>query len=119
MKDLELIPGTPYTLGRRRLIMPALNIKALRGLRTELDLVQKGIDVSDAASQETYLKALIAVTHTALVRNYPDISEAEVEDGIDLGNLKDTVLAVMGASGFRVVDDEQPAAAGPAATTGE
>lgn len=122
-ESLKFIPGTPLPLGKRVYICPALNIKTLRALKKEIDLIQGGMAMSelhDADSKaEEYLTAVIRVTAAALVRNYPDITEEFVEEGLDLNHLKTVALTVLGASGFRTVTQEEAEKAIAGASAGE
>lgn len=43
----------------------------------------------------------ITFLHAALIRNYPAMTNAEVEAMIDLGNLQEILSATLGVSGFK------------------
>jgi len=43
----------------------------------------------------------VVVIHSAMVRNYPELSLADVEELLDLSNLQTTFLSVMAASGLQ------------------
>lgn len=110
-EQLKLIPGAPLPLGAKVYVCPAMNIKLMRMFKDQLKLVSEGMaaatsETADGKVQE-YLGALVAVTTAALVRNYPDITEEIVEEGIDLNNIKEVALAVMGASGYITSSQEQ------------
>lgn len=108
-EQLKLIQGQPVQLGNAAYVCPALNLKSMKLLKTELIQLQKGIpadtpaDTMDAAQAE-YMRVLVVTAHAALVRNYPDITQDIIEEGIDFNNLKDVALAVLGASGFKTTD---------------
>ena len=60
-----------------------------------LNLSMAGIPSSDQ------IDAMVIVIHSAMVRNYPDLSLADVEELLDLSNLQTTFLSVMAASGLQ------------------
>jgi hypothetical protein len=114
-EELKLIPGTPIPLGTKVYVCPALSIKLLKQFKAELRLIQGGMQLSDAVDQadkvQEFLGAVIRVGTAALLRNYPDINEDVLEDGVDLNNLKVVTLAIMGASGFKIVTQAEADAA--------
>lgn len=104
VEQLKLIVGSPLQLGSKALICPALNIKGMRALKEDLDLLQKGIPADragDLNATDEFMAVLAKVAHVALSRNYPGITMDEVEEGIDFNNVRAITLAVLGASSFK------------------
>lgn len=79
-------------------IVPALGFKQLRELQPKIQQMQK-MDVGIVMSEEA-LDVFIDIVHAALSRNYPNMSKAEVEDGLDLGSVHDILPLVLRRSGF-------------------
>lgn len=101
---MALIQGTPLQLGRKVYVCPALNIKGMRMFSQELALLQKGLpneSIGDDVVVNNYFATLAKVAEAALLRNYPDITANEIEEGIDFNNLRTVTLGVLGASGFK------------------
>ena len=91
-----MLDGVKVNLGGRDYMVPPLNLKALKRLGPKLKLLS---NLGDVPSDEE-VDAVVEVLHSALVRNYPDITSDEVSDRIDLANLRPALMAVMGASGL-------------------
>lgn len=94
----DLVEGTPIKIGRQVLIVPALNFKALRALKPKLAILT-ALKVSDEVTDEVH-EAMLDIVHTALRRNYPNMSREEIEEGFDLSNRDRIIKAVMGQSGL-------------------
>jgi len=105
------------TLGGREFVVPPLNLKALRKLAPKIQMLAA---IGDVPTDEQ-LEAVASVVHSALVRNYPDMTQEEVEDALDLLNLVPTIDAVMQASGLRRVapgEAQEPVTSTGRASTG-
>lgn len=90
----ELLDGVAIKVGRRDLIVPPLNLKAVRK-------VEKLLPVLEGRSGEaSFLDAAVEVLTLAIQRNYPDMTREDVEECVDLGNLPRLIEAVMNVSGF-------------------
>jgi hypothetical protein len=109
------LDGVHVKLKGQGFICPALNFKGLRQLKGELATIQTGWDMAgDVAKTDAYIAAVTKVVHAALSRNYPTITIEFVEDAVDLKNVAEVTLAVMGVTGYT-----QEAAAAPGAPAGE
>lgn len=107
---MALIQGTPLQLGRKVFVCPALNIKGMRMFSAELALLQKGLPDSSLGNDEevnNYFSMLAKVAQAALLRNYPDITLDDIEDGIDFNNLRTVTLGVLGASGYKTNSQQE------------
>lgn len=95
----QFIEGAKLILSGREFIVPPLNLGRIKKLQDELAML--AMVPQDAARFEPQqLEACITVVHTALTRNYPDLTREEVEDVVDMGNMQTLMLAIMGQSGF-------------------
>jgi hypothetical protein len=103
----DLVDGTPVKVGKQVLQVPALNFKSLRLLKPKLDLL-KGISTAASDLEEDQYNAIIHIVHTALRRNYPNMSIEELEDGLDMANLKLVINAVMANSGMQPSGEAKP-----------
>jgi len=103
------IPGVKLNLGGKIYVCPPLNFKSLRIIRPKLAMLTSGTSIPN----EEQLDGVIDVVQLALQRNYPDITREELEEVVDLDNLKDIIAVVMGVSGL---ERELPTDAGKAET---
>jgi hypothetical protein len=90
-------PGRLVVLGGRPYILPPIALGKLREMQPrleKLDVASGGMPTGDD------LDTIIDMTHAALRRNYPDIAREEIEEVLDMGNLKEIVSVVMGQSGL-------------------
>jgi hypothetical protein len=88
------IPGVAVNLGGHLLVLAPLAIGKAR------EFSERGKD----AKSTDELEALgVAMIHASLARNYPDITEDEVRNLLDTGNLREATDAVAGQSGLKRV----------------
>lgn len=104
---MALLEGVKINMGGRDFIVPPLNFAALRRLGPELAIAET---VTSAPTLQE-LEAVVKLVHAALVRNYPEITLAEVEELLDMGNTISVLRAITGA----VEDDPGKAPAATAA----
>jgi len=90
--------GVPITIAGKEWIIPALNFSALRRLRPQIETLSE-VSLSANLSGEQ-IDIIISVIHSAVVRNYPDITKENIEEMITLANIRPIINAVMGISGF-------------------
>ena len=83
------IPGTEILLSGEKYIMPSLPIKAFTKGDASQKLQKLGKDMADmkekglgAITSESWSN-LISLVTTALNRNYPNVTDEQVEDGLD------------------------------------
>jgi hypothetical protein len=90
------LDGVPLRLGGADYVLPPLNLAALEkywpviqgwGKEGPVDLVQR---LGEAAE----------LLHAALVRNYPELTLAEVKEGLDLANFPGAVGQLLEVSGL-------------------
>lgn len=103
------IDGVKLKIGTEEYIVPPLNFKALKKLTNETKIISRKIDgnVPETVEQSSERRdAMISYIHHALLRNYSDIKRDELEDMLDVKNMRVVFAAVMGSSGF-VVDEKK------------
>jgi len=90
----QLIEGTEVTMGGTTLTIPALNMRQIKALRPQIIKMDKETD------PDKKLAATFAVILQAIRRNYPEATEEDLDELIDMNNLAAITMAVMGQSGF-------------------
>lgn len=103
----ELVDGTPVKIGKQVLAVPALNFKSLRLLKPKLDIL-KSIDPSASDLSDDQFNAIIHIVHTAMRRNYPNMSIEDLEEGLDMRNLRPVINAVLANSGMTPSGEVRP-----------
>lgn len=101
----QLFEGVKVTLGRQTYIVPALTIRQVRQHRATLNAMSA---LATREPTEDEIGGMIDVAHAALSRNYPDMDKAQLEDVVDLNNLKHLMAAVVGQSGLERTTGEMP-----------
>lgn len=89
------IAGIPITLGDVERVVPPLNLRALREMQGRIRNFKPG-DLSDEA-----VDTIAKCTFLALKRNYPDITQEEIDEHVDVGNMIEIMEAVMDVSGLK------------------
>lgn len=90
--------GVPITIAGKEWIIPALNLSAIKRLRTKIDsLASIAMSVNITDEQ---IDTFVEIIHTALVRNYPDVTIEDVCNMVTFANVTPIISAVMGVSGF-------------------
>lgn len=89
--------GQWVNLGGREMLVPPLSLGTIKAMQAEVETLQHMSGVPTPAQIDT----VIGLFHAALVRNYPDVTRAQVEEDVDLGNYAELLAAVMNISGFR------------------
>ena len=92
----ELIDGVIVRMGGRDWTVPPLTFSQLRRLQPELERLSR---ISPAATPEQ-IAAVSEIVRTALSRNYPELTQAEIEDMLDLGNAARVIAAILTGSGL-------------------
>lgn len=97
MANQKLIEGASVRLGTEDFVVPALSLGQVRRLKDDLVMVSTihGVSLSEEQSN-----SVIKVLQAAISRNYPEVSAEDLEDWVDLRNLKPVLTAVLGTSGL-------------------
>jgi hypothetical protein len=105
------IEGVWVQLGGKAYLIPALSLNGMRKHRGRLAMLQNGRS-ADEEMTDDYIDAVAQITFDAAKRNYPELAQEVVEDGIDMRNFGEVILAVMGVSGFTRAAEGDHAGAG-------
>ena len=111
----ELIPGIAFDFGGGRIYtVPPLSLGALQRLQGNLGQIA-GV----AALSPDTIATVLQAAHAALKRNYPDLSEADVAELVDVGNMHDVMACVLDVTGLKrkALDDAKNQQAQPAPPT--
>ena len=92
MSNTPKFKGVPVELGGTVYIIPPLSLGALETLESAMAEFQSG---------KNQVKNSISIVHAALVRNYPEVTRAEVADLVDMQTAGAVVDAVMCVSGTK------------------
>jgi hypothetical protein len=93
----ELIPGVEFDFGGGRVrTIPPLSLGALQRLQGALSNLSTA-NAMDPATLDTVVKA----AHGALRRNYPQVTEEEVGELVDVGNMIDVISCVLDVAGLK------------------
>lgn len=97
------VPGTTIEIGDKRYVMPPLSLGAIEQLGDRFG------DLSSEGNSPAKMKLVVDMIHAALCRNYPDMTRAEVADGLDLSTLQPALAALLKTSGLsREEQDPEP-----------
>ena len=90
--------GVPVMIAGKEWIIPALNLTTIKRLRPQIDsLASIAMDMNITDKQ---IDVFIEIIHSALARNYPEITKENVADMVTFANATPIISAVMGVSGF-------------------
>lgn len=113
---MELIPGIAFDFGGGRVYtVPPLSLGALQRLQGNLAKMQ-----GDAALSPETVTTVLQAAHAALERNYPEITQGEVADLVDVANMQDVMACVLDVSGLKrkaLADDAKNPQAQPVPPT--
>jgi hypothetical protein len=93
-----MLEGISVKMKGQDYIIPPLNFKSIRKLQPDIEAL--GTIVPGAAMTGDQIDTVMRVILTAMERNYPDLTAGELEDLVDLGNLKAIIDAILGVSGY-------------------
>lgn len=94
MASVVKIKGTPIELGGTTYIVPPLSLGAIEQLQERISSFSG--DLADLSQ----VGLVIDVAHSALRRNYPEMTREHVAEIVDLGDMGDVFTAVMAVSGL-------------------
>ena len=85
--------GVTLDLGGTEYVMPPLSLGAIEQYEEELKTFTGATDIKS-------LKMVTKLAHSALKRNYPEMTLEEVSELVDFGNFLDVMDAIFGGSGL-------------------
>lgn len=95
MAGVVKVKGIPFEFSGCTLVIPPLSLGALEQLQPRLSGMDENI------SSPEYTSTVIDAVHSALKRNYPEMTRGEVADLIDLGNMQEVMACTMDISGLK------------------
>jgi hypothetical protein len=91
-------PGLSIKVGERTLLVPPLSLNQLEIYKNELDAIDELEKNPGEAIKSGGFGKVLKIMHAAISRNYPEMSLEEAGNLVDLGNFKQFLAAVTGAS---------------------
>lgn len=93
--------GQAITIAGKEWIVPPLNFARLKKLEEDLKLLGDLATVKNMAFPTLQVRdAMTRIVHTAMTRNYPDLTTDEVEEMLDFSILMRLIEIVFGVSGL-------------------
>lgn len=89
------VKGIPFDFSGVTLIIPPMSLGTLEQLAGRLS------ESHDDIMDPEYVGLVIDAAHSALRRNYPEMTRAEVADMIDVGNMQEVMACTMDVSGLK------------------
>jgi hypothetical protein len=103
----EKFEGVVTRLGDKEYIIPSLSTKQARRLWPLIMEINEGVSVQNLP--EKYEK-ILQIIHAAISRNYPEVTVEELDDLVDLSNVRKLQMIVIGQSGLTTAPGPQPVA---------
>jgi hypothetical protein len=97
--EKELVPGVEIELAGKKYILPPLTAGQLR--KGILAKMKENDELVDKGQYYEALNVKSAIIAEALRRNYPHITDEDVEDMLDLRNYEKAWEVILGGSGLR------------------
>ena len=94
---MALLSGVKVTMGGREYTLPPLTLGSLKRIGNKINTLSK----IDSVPNEEQTDAIAQIVLASVNRNYPEITQDELLEMIDLGNLKEIFEAVLGLSGIK------------------
>lgn len=91
------VDGIKINLGGKEFIVPALNFRQIKAIQND---IRKLENMAGGMVTDEEMQTMAKVVQMALSRNYPEVTEDELLDMLDLRNAPRVVEAIMGISGF-------------------
>lgn len=111
--DQVRFKGVPFFMNGREYIVPSLSLKQVQ----ENDaLLSQTFEAKDAEGAKKLMEFYVPVVGMALRRNYPEVTDDQLLEWLDLGTFGEAIRIVQSASGYARVATLGEAA--PAATSG-
>lgn len=88
------IPGKVMNLAGGEYVIAPLNLRQLEELSDIID------SVANLTTLREVSQAALALAFASLSRNYPDITEAQVREIVDVGNMREVIETTLDVSGY-------------------
>lgn len=93
--------GVNVVMGGKEWIVPPLTLKQLRRLSKNMATISAlGSAPAPTALSDEVIDSVLEVVHSALSRNYPELTLEDLGDMVDMRNMVRVMNAVMGVSGL-------------------
>ncbi len=91
-----MIDGLKFKIGEDAKVIPFMNCKQAKMF------AQGGLSAlyPEATGEETEMELGLRFVHACTIRNYPEITFEQIEEGIPFGKLNELISALIKASGF-------------------
>jgi hypothetical protein len=99
--------GEKITLGGVEYVVPSLTVKQAKTLWPTIKELDRGVTVDNLPAK---YDDMLTVIHAALSRNYPQLKIEELEEMVDMGNIRLLMKAATAQSGLAPVPGTGPAA---------
>ncbi|WP_025041028.1 hypothetical protein [Nitrosospira briensis] len=89
-----MINGIKMKLGGAVYIVPPLSLGAIELMQDRISKFQVGASLESVGT-------VIDALHSALARNYPEMTRAKVAEMVDLGDMQEVMEAIMDVGGLK------------------
>jgi hypothetical protein len=94
-----MIPGTNIKIGEKTFLVPPLNFAAMKKHRDFLQKAMSGeFDARKIGPED--IEAMFDMIYLAVKRNYPDVTEEQFAQDLDLAAVQTIFPALLKTSGF-------------------
>jgi hypothetical protein len=96
--------GTPFFMNGKEYIIPSLSLKQVETNYDKLASAATALEASSDDATKTVVdtfKTYIPIIAQAIQRNYPEVTEENLWDWLDLGNFSEILVIVQSRSGFK------------------
>lgn len=98
-----MIPGTNVKIGTKTYLIPPLNFAALRKHKAFIVRLSKGVSDPSLMGDDDF-EVMFDLVYMAIKRNYPDLTEADLAECLDMPTVQAAMIALMKVSGFEEVE---------------
>ncbi|MDP9050469.1 MAG: hypothetical protein M3O31_07055 [Acidobacteriota bacterium] len=98
--------GVPFFMAGKQYIIPSLSLKQVEDNHDKLSTtepvpVEGAAEVDPINAALATFKTYIPIILMAVQRNYPEVTEANLWEWLDMGNFAEALSIVQAASGFK------------------
>ena len=94
--EQKMIDGAPVKMGGKEWVVPALSLGQIKRLAPKIE----GLATLSNMLTADQVTNVCEIVHAALKRNYPELTLEEVEDMVDMANMRAVIQTVMGQAGL-------------------